>query len=60
MKKMMNWMMAAILICGATIVTGSLSSCKKANTQEEQTAAKVVSTELIRTDKSWDGVELPD
>ena len=60
MKKMMNWMMAAILICGTTIVTGSLSSCKKANTQEEQTAAKVVSTELIRTDKSWDGVELPD
>ena len=60
MKKMMNWMMAAILICGATTVTGSLTSCKKANTQEEQTAAKVVSTELIRTDKSWDGVELPD
>ena len=42
MKKMMNWMMAAILICGATTVTGSLTSCKKANTQEEQTAAKVV------------------
>ena len=60
MKKMMNWMMAAILICGATTVSGSLTSCKKANTQEEQTAAKVVSTELIRTDKSWDGVELPD
>jgi quercetin dioxygenase-like cupin family protein len=28
--------------------------------QVADSAKKVVSTELIRTDKSWDGVELPD
>ena len=60
MKKMYVWMMAAILIiCGATTVSVSLTSCEKVNAQDNP-AAKVVSTELIRTDKSWDGVELPD
>ena len=61
MKKKYVWMLAAILvICGLTTVSVSLSSCEKANAQEDNPAPKVVSTELIRTDKSWDGVDLPD
>ena len=59
MQKIIQWMMAAILICGLTITSVSLSSCEKANAQDNP-AAKVVTTELVRTDKSWDGVELPD
>ena len=51
MKKMMNWVMAATLLCGANI----LNSCKDANAQEDNPAPKVVSTELIRTSQSWDG-----
>ena len=59
-KKNFYWMLAAILIiCGLTTVSVSLSSCEKANAQDNP-AAKVVTTELIRTDKSWDGVELPN
>ena len=53
-------MMVAILVCGLTITSVSLSSCKKANAQEDNPAPQVVSTELIRTSQSWDGVELPD
>ena len=54
-------MLAAILlICGITTVSVSMNSCENANAQEDTPAAQVVSTELIRTDKSWDGVELPD
>ena len=61
MKKKYIWMLAAILIiCGLTTVSVSLSSCKKADAQEDNPAPKVVSTELIRTSQSWDGVELPD
>ena len=63
MKKMINWVLAATLICGASV----LNSCKEAKTQEnrapaaeEQVEKKVVSTELIRTSQSWDGEELPD
>ena len=66
MKKILNWVLAATLICGASIMT----SCKEKQVQQAQentpemqvadSAKKVVSTELIRTDKSWDGVELPD
>ena len=52
-------MIAAILVCGTMTVSVSLSSCEKANAQDE-TGPKVVTTELVRTDKSWDGVELPD
>ena len=52
-------MLAAILIiCGLTTVSVSLSSCEKANAQEDNPAPKVESTELIRTSQSWDGVEL--
>ena len=56
MKKVMQWVMAATLICGTSV----LSSCKKANANEDNPTQKVVSTELIRTSQSWDGVELPD
>ena len=60
MKKMYVWMLAAILvICGATTVSISLTSCEKVSAQDNP-VPQVVSTELIRTDKSWDGVELPD
>ena len=64
MKKMMNWVLAATLVCGTSVLT----SCKKAQAPEpvqeqqteEVTVQKVESTELIRTSQSWDGVELPD
>ena len=51
-----QWVMVATLVCGASV----LNSCKEAKTEEPESAAKVVSTELIRTSQSWDGVELPD
>ena len=63
MKKLKNWMLAATLtICGATIVSFSLTSCKKAHAEEENPTPvqQVQTTELIRTSQSWDGVELPD
>ena len=66
MRKLMNWMFAAILICGASVMT----SCKEKQAQQAQentaevqvadSVKKVVSEELIRTSKSWDGVDLPD
>lgn len=56
MKKIMHWVLAATIVCGASV----LSSCKKANANEDTPVQKVVSTELIRTSQSWDGVELPD
>ena len=59
MKKVTKWMMGAILICGATVVF-SLYACTEARAQDDNPVQQVVSTELIRTDKSWDGVELPD
>ena len=49
-------MFAAILMCGTSV----LNSCKEAHAQEDNTAPKVESIELIRTSQSWDGVELPD
>ena len=62
----MNWMFAAILICCASVMT----SCKEKQAQQAQentaevqvvdSVKKVVSEELIRTSKSWDGVDLPD
>ena len=66
MKRILKWVFAAALICGASVLT----SCKEKqvqqdqeNTAEQQVAdsvKKVVSAELIRTSQSWDGVELPD
>ena len=40
MKKKYLWMMAAILICGLTIMSVSLSSCEKANAQEDNPATR--------------------
>ena len=61
MKKIFYWVIAATLICGATTVSFSLTSCKDAHVQEDNTPVQQVqSTELIRTSQSWDGVELPD
>ena len=59
-KKSFYWMLAAILVCGLVAVSYCVSSCERTNAQNEETAQKVVSTELIRTSQSWDGVELPD
>ena len=66
MKRILNWVFAAALICGASVLT----SCKEKqvqqdqeNTAEQQVAdsvKKVVCAELIRPSQSWDGVELPD
>ena len=56
MRKIMSWMLAAIFICGASV----LNSCEKAHAQEDNPASAVKSEELIRTSQSWDGVELPD
>ncbi len=65
MKKIMNWVLAATLVCGPSVFT----SCKKSapanapvaeQTVEQEEVKEVVSTELIRTSQSWDGVELPD
>ena len=60
MKKSFYWMLAAILICGATTVSFSLISCNDAHSEETDAPQQVKSTELIRTSQSWDGVELPD
>ena len=70
---MKMWVLTATLICGTAAVT---TACKKANVQNEELAQElaqepaqeelipeakeVVSTELIRTRQSWDGVALPD
>ena len=62
MKKMIQWVLAATLVCGATTF---MTGCKKATVQEatvqeENSVQAVTSEELIRTSQSWDGVELPD
>ena len=62
MRKIVNWVLAATLVCGSTAF---MTSCRKANVQEttvqEDNAVQTVSSEeLIRTSQSWDGVELPD
>ena len=56
MNKIINWVLAATLVSGVSVLT----SCKEAHADEPQPAKKVESTELIRTSQSWDGVELPD
>ena len=60
MKKIMSWVFAVTLICGIMTASFSLTSCKEAKESDDTAAVKVVSTELIRTSQSWDGVELPD
>ena len=54
---MMQWVLAAILLCGATTF---MTACKATKTLEGIDVKTVKSTELIRTSQSWDGVELPD
>lgn len=56
MKRITLVYLAATLICGSTM----LSSCKNGNANNSEQPQQVVSTELIRTSQSWDGVELPD
>jgi quercetin dioxygenase-like cupin family protein len=57
MKKMMNWVLVATLVCGSmTFMTG----CKTTKALNDSAAQVVKSEELIRTSQSWDGVELPD
>ena len=59
MKKVYYWVLAAILICGTTAVSLSLTSCNEAQAEDNPIPA-VKSKELIRTSQSWDGMELPD
>ena len=50
----------AILACGIMAVVFGLSAYKDAHADNPTPAQQVVSTELVRTSQSWDGVELPD
>ena len=62
MKKMMKWVLAATFICGMSTMAYGQNCCCCCCKQHDNSNAeqKVVSTELIRTSQSWDGVELPD
>ena len=55
-KRITLFFVAATLICGS----GLFTACKKSKANNSDQTQQVVSTELIRTSKSWDGVELPD
>ena len=58
MKKTKLWMIAAAITFSCT---GLLTACKDANADnDKEKLSQVVSTELVRTSQSWDGVELPD
>jgi quercetin dioxygenase-like cupin family protein len=58
MKKTQIWMLAAIIsICGTVAIA---TACEKANAQNDDANNEVQSVELSRTDKSWDGVDLPE
>ena len=60
-KRIYLLVIAAILVCGLSVTASiALSSSEEAKAQNEESAPKVESTELIRTSQSWDGVELPD
>lgn len=50
----MKWGLLASIFCSINL----LSSCTKTNSDNNE--SEVVSTELLRTSQSWDGVELPD
>ena len=62
----MKWVLAASFICGMSTVAYGQNCCGKCCEKkccakhDNNCAPKVVSTELIRTSQSWDGVELPD
>ena len=55
MKRMKLWMLAALAVS-----MWAMTSCKTAKSAADSAQQQVVSTELIRTSQSWDGVELPD
>ena len=55
-KRITLFFVAATLICGS----GLFTACKKSKANNSDQTQQVVSTELIRTSQSWDGVELPD
>ena len=57
MKKIMQWVLAVTLVCGATTL---MTGCSEAKAQEDNAAQSVKSEELIRTSQSWYVVELPD
>jgi quercetin dioxygenase-like cupin family protein len=60
-KRIYLLVIAAILVCGLSVTASiALSSSEEAKAQNEESASKVESTELIRTSQSWDGVDLPD
>jgi quercetin dioxygenase-like cupin family protein len=60
-KRIYLLVIAAILVCGLSVTASiALSSSEEAKAQNEESAPKVESTELIRTSQSWDGVDLPD
>ena len=54
MKILTKWVAVAAILCSFSV----LSACQ--NTQKEQPVTEVVTTELLRTTQSWNGVELPD
>ena len=61
MNKKTIWVIAAILIlCGVLAVCVNFTTGEKVQGDNPEVKAQVVSTELIRTSQSWDGVELPD
>ena len=51
-----------VLAIAATVIScfSLYTACNKANTTNTGQTEQVVSTELIRTSQSWDGVDLPD
>ena len=55
MKRMKLWMLAALAVS-----MWAMTSCKTMKGAADSAQQQVVSTELIRTSQSWDGVELPD
>ena len=57
MKETKRWMITAAL---AISCMSAMTSCKNVQPRTENPVQEVVSSELIRTSQSWDGVELPD
>ena len=61
MKRTTQQRLATIwVIIGVIMMAMNFVGCKRANDEVEKIAPAVTSEELIRTNQSWDGVELPD
>lgn len=54
MKQFTKWTIVAAICCCSQL----LFSCTETNS--EKATQETISTELLRTSQSWDGVELPD